>query len=266
MERRSAGGLTVRDKWAAHSFSAKSAGHGKLESVKMLGPAGLTQAERKATAKRPPLPVGASFIRALYLLFLSFREESFFWTMPTKKPEKKYRGRPFMLRFDSVWLVLLTLVIALLFWRNATRSRTGLVAGVYYKNRLIDVIDLENPRPRQFSYPQNPAVVFSVQKDGSIAFVSSDCPDKVCVHSGYLKRSGDYAACLPNAFVLKVGEKQAIGEPEYRLGEEPAQEQKQGLHLPSVAGGDHPSTGRDLSDQKHRNEDRSEQPQVDIVQ
>lgn len=38
----------------------------------------------------------------------------------------------------------------------------------------------------------------------SVAFDSSDCPDKTCVKTGKLSQSGEWAACLPNKTYLKV--------------------------------------------------------------
>lgn len=38
----------------------------------------------------------------------------------------------------------------------------------------------------------------------SVYFESSDCPDKVCVATGVLSKSGEWAACLPNRVFLKV--------------------------------------------------------------
>lgn len=35
-------------------------------------------------------------------------------------------------------------------------------------------------------------------KNHRIAFISSDCPDKVCIHNGWLSREGEQAVCLPN--------------------------------------------------------------------
>ena len=35
-------------------------------------------------------------------------------------------------------------------------------------------------------------------KNHRIAFISSDCPDKVCIHNGWLAREGEQAVCLPN--------------------------------------------------------------------
>lgn len=40
--------------------------------------------------------------------------------------------------------------------------------------------------------------------DGRVRFVSSPCPNQICVHSGWLKKAGDVAACLPNKVSLQV--------------------------------------------------------------
>lgn len=52
-----------------------------------------------------------------------------------------------------------------------------------------------------FSLPSMPHVIFEV-RDGEIAFVKSDCPDQICVRTGFLSRPGQMAACLPNNLIL----------------------------------------------------------------
>ena len=48
-----------------------------------------------------------------------------------------------------------------------------------------------------------PAVRIEV-RNGAVGFVHSDCPDKICIHSGFLSTPGQSAACLPNRVVLRV--------------------------------------------------------------
>lgn len=56
----------------------------------------------------------------------------------------------------------------------------------------------------------SPAVVIRVEK-GAIGFVKADCPNKLCVKSGMLTRSGQTAVCLPAKTVITIsgGQKQA---------------------------------------------------------
>lgn len=42
-------------------------------------------------------------------------------------------------------------------------------------------------------------------RDGRARFVDSPCANRLCVHAGWLSRSGQVAACLPNAVVIEIG-------------------------------------------------------------
>lgn len=65
------------------------------------------------------------------------------------------------------------------------------------------VMTVELSKNKSFSLQELPNVVFEV-KDGAIAFTNSDCPDKICVHSGYLHQAGQSAACLPNHTAISI--------------------------------------------------------------
>jgi hypothetical protein len=41
-------------------------------------------------------------------------------------------------------------------------------------------------------------------RGGQVRFVDSPCAGRVCVHSGWLSRSGQVAACLPNGIVVEL--------------------------------------------------------------
>jgi hypothetical protein len=77
-------------------------------------------------------------------------------------------------------------------------------AEIYYYSELAETVSLNSGEERTFSIPQNPNVVFHLDEEGNIAFIASDCPDKVCIHTGKIHRVGEYAACLPNGIILKI--------------------------------------------------------------
>ena len=77
-------------------------------------------------------------------------------------------------------------------------------AQIYYYSDLVKTVELNPGKDMTFSIPQDENVVFHLDKDGTIAFVESDCPDKVCIHAGKLKTAGQFAACLPNGIVIKL--------------------------------------------------------------
>jgi hypothetical protein len=39
---------------------------------------------------------------------------------------------------------------------------------------------------------------------GRIRFEDANCPDRVCVKTGWLSRKGDIAVCLPNRTIIKI--------------------------------------------------------------
>jgi hypothetical protein len=41
-------------------------------------------------------------------------------------------------------------------------------------------------------------------EDGRIRFTESPCPGRYCIHTGWISRTGQVAACLPNGVVVEV--------------------------------------------------------------
>lgn len=48
-------------------------------------------------------------------------------------------------------------------------------------------------------------IILSVEiEDGRVRVAHSDCPDQVCVHSGWLSKNGQTAACVPAGVSVRV--------------------------------------------------------------
>jgi len=41
-------------------------------------------------------------------------------------------------------------------------------------------------------------------RDGQARFLDSPCTGKVCIHSGWLNSTGEFAACLPNRISIQL--------------------------------------------------------------
>lgn len=103
-----------------------------------------------------------------------------------------------------VVFAILLLSLGMWVWYRVSYSKTPVMAAIYYDSELVDVISLEDGREREFSIDQNRNVVLHLYNDGSIAFVKSDCRDKLCIRSGKLRTVGESAACLPNRISVKI--------------------------------------------------------------
>lgn len=100
------------------------------------------------------------------------------------------------------FLILGLLVAACLLLYFLLRPKTeGAYAVLYRENTEIARFALNEDL--EYTVPDCPDVTLQI-KDGAIRFLESDCPDKVCVNSGFLSHPGEYAVCLPNKLSLKV--------------------------------------------------------------
>lgn len=78
----------------------------------------------------------------------------------------------------------------------------NLRAEISYNSDVIAVVPIDGD-VRELPVPGHENVVLSVG-GGEAAFIISDCPDKICVHTGRLKKSGQSAACLPNKIIVRI--------------------------------------------------------------
>lgn len=109
-------------------------------------------------------------------------------------------------RKADVVIILVVAAAGLLFLLlyNCVFGKSGTVAEIYYRSELVKTVELTEGKDEDFSLEQVPDVVFHLYPDGSIAFIESDCPDKICIHAGRLRLAGQFAACLPNQLYIKI--------------------------------------------------------------
>lgn len=106
----------------------------------------------------------------------------------------------------DILLIAAVVVCGVLVWLflSGAFAKAGSYAEIYYKSELVETVALTTGEEKSFSIPQLDNVVFHLYADGNIAFVESDCPDKVCIHAGKLHLDGQMAACLPNEVYIKI--------------------------------------------------------------
>ena len=99
-------------------------------------------------------------------------------------------------------LLLLSLGAASLIFLKPT---SGSVANVYLDGELIRSIDLsEVTEGYEFTVQSERGInVVRVEK-GRICVKEADCPDKVCVRSGWLGSAAAPICCLPHKLVIKI--------------------------------------------------------------
>ena len=94
-------------------------------------------------------------------------------------------------------LLVLAVVLLLFFKLGLKDGKTAVISvdGNEYMQVSLDGVE------REITLENGVKILVS---DGKIGFSESDCPDKICVHTGMLSLVGDVAACVPNKTVITV--------------------------------------------------------------
>ena len=119
------------------------------------------------------------------------------------RSDKSREQRPWARPRDFILLGLIAVAaLAMLLIPSLISHSAGIEVLVYHEGVVIDRFVLEEGTARLLSYDQLPAVEIQQWPDRSIAIVRSVCPDQVCVNTGRIRVAGQFAACLPNNFVI----------------------------------------------------------------
>lgn len=111
-------------------------------------------------------------------------------------------------RFSTrFWLLLIILIAAAaavaLVIQKVTAS--GSVASIFLDGECIQTIDLDRVTEDYTFEITGDNYTNTVEvAPGKIRVVSSDCPDKICVNTGWISDSSKTIVCLPNRLVIKI--------------------------------------------------------------
>jgi hypothetical protein len=85
------------------------------------------------------------------------------------------------------------------FWGDGSRGET---ARIQVAGQTPLLVPLQRSQRYTINGPLGGSII--EVKDGRIRFVESPCRNKLCIHSGWLQRDADFAACLPNLISISV--------------------------------------------------------------
>ena len=98
-----------------------------------------------------------------------------------------------------LWAIIALAVIGCALWWLLPRGgSTDCTAEIWIDGKMVRSIPLRQAADEEISLAEYGKEVLLEVKNHRIAFISSDCPDKVCIHNGWLSREGEQAICLPN--------------------------------------------------------------------
>lgn len=99
--------------------------------------------------------------------------------------------------------ILAVAAVASLVFLLRPQQQSGLVAVIQVNTQVVMEIPLDAAGDGVFSIEEQTGLPIEFEiKEHAIRFISSNCPDKVCVHTGFLSSDMGIASCLPNRTVL----------------------------------------------------------------
>ncbi|KEI82619.1 membrane protein [Clostridium botulinum B2 128] len=116
------------------------------------------------------------------------------------------KGDKIVIYIVSVLLALS--VISIIFFKFFVKSENA-IAVIKQNGKIIEKVDLskvKEKRQLKINYNDKDHKGYNVIEidKGSIRFIDADCPDKVCIKSGVLKKPGETAACLPHKIIITI--------------------------------------------------------------
>jgi len=115
--------------------------------------------------------------------------------------------------FLIIGIVMVAVVFSFVYISHYRKADNGAhkVAIIKVKDKVVKSIDLDTvtePQRIEISGEYNQVVLV---ENGRIRFVEAECPDKVCVNTGWLSDKGDMAVCIPNSAMIKIeGQSQKV--------------------------------------------------------
>lgn len=110
--------------------------------------------------------------------------------------------RNFFTKKDLIIILAVLVLSALLFllFSLYTKGQSEYVQ-IIYEGEVIDTLPLDTDM--EYSPVTNENIVIEI-RDSRARFKTSDCPDKVCVNTGWLSSPGQTAVCLPNKISIVI--------------------------------------------------------------
>ena len=98
-----------------------------------------------------------------------------------------------------LWGVLALAVLGCVLWLALPRGgSTDCTAEIWIDGEMVRAVYLPQAADEEIPLEAYGKEVLLEIRDHRICFQHSDCPDKICIHNGWLSREGEQAVCLPN--------------------------------------------------------------------
>lgn len=80
------------------------------------------------------------------------------------------------------------------------------IAVIEQNGKVVKTIDLNKIKEKsEFTLPYNNGHFNKIELEpGKIRIIDADCPDKICVKTGWISEPGQTAVCLPHKLMIRI--------------------------------------------------------------
>ncbi len=99
--------------------------------------------------------------------------------------------------------VIVLFSIAAILWNWARESKSdkhGSMVAVHYRGKLLEKVGLE--KDTMVVLPDGHMKI--EVKDSRVRAAWSDCPNQICVNTGWIKTAGEIIVCVPNEVLIEI--------------------------------------------------------------
>lgn len=109
------------------------------------------------------------------------------------------------IRWGDLLIFIIIAIIIVGMFISGTKVDADIIriAEIYLNNEIVYEINLSEI-VEETRYPLLDGDVIIIAKKDMIRFETSDCPDLVCVNTGWISKPGQIAVCLPNRILIKI--------------------------------------------------------------
>lgn len=106
---------------------------------------------------------------------------------------------------DIALVLMLGIIISVIWlWNGYHENKQTLVAEIVRNGQVVGKIDLNKIETQEYINLTDGIKMTILAEKGRIRVLQSECPNQICVNTGWLTKPGDVAICAPGDTIVII--------------------------------------------------------------
>jgi hypothetical protein len=116
---------------------------------------------------------------------------------------KRSAAKRLIRKRDAAIIIMILLTGIICFAGYKLFSPSGRTAVITINGKTAEKLSLTESGGRDITLKEAEGIVIEIN-NGRIRVKSADCPDKICVNTGYISKVGEKIVCLPKKLIIEI--------------------------------------------------------------